>query len=134
MSDVTLITCTNTKRDTPAPARDLYDESRYFRRMREWAESRGDPYRILSAKHGLVHPDTVLDPYDERGFSEEQARETAVELSEAGFDTVHVTGGRDYTDELVPELESRGVDVVNHFAGERIGTRQKLLREAANDS
>jgi len=134
MSDVTLITCTNTKRDTPAPARDLYDESRYFRAMREWAESRGDPWRILSAKHGLVHPDTVLKPYNERGFSEEQARETAAELSVAGFDTVHVTGGRDYTDELVPELESRGIDAVNHFAGERIGTRQKLLRKAANDS
>lgn len=127
--EVTLIQCTASKRDTPAQARDLYDESRYFRKMRAWAEWRGVPWFILSAKHGLVHPDDVLEPYNERGISEEQAREIADELSDA--ETVHITAGRDYTDHLVPELERRGVDVVNHFAGERIGTREKLLVEAA---
>jgi len=126
--EVTLIQCTDSKRDTASKARDLYDESRYFRKMRAWAEWRGVPWYILSAKHGLVDPDTVLAPYNERGISKEQAREIADKLSDV--DTVHVTAGRDYTDHLVPELEHWGVDVVNHFAGEMIGRRMQLLVEA----
>nr|WP_205082966.1 DUF6884 domain-containing protein [Paracraurococcus ruber] len=46
-----------------APARDLY-VSPWFRMARRYAETRGDIWFILSAEHGLVHPDKVLDPYD----------------------------------------------------------------------
>lgn len=130
MTDVTLIQCTSSKRDGEHPARDLYDESAYFRDMRAWADARGDPWLILSAKHGLVHPDEELADYDERGISERQAEQIAMELNAQGYETVHVTAGRDYTEHLVPALESRGVGVVNHFAGERIGTRRSLLQEA----
>ena len=130
MTDVTLIQCTNAKRDEPAPAKDLYDESAYYNRMRKWAEARGDPWFILSAKHGLVDPDTVLDPYDQRGLSEAQAETIASQLNGYGFDTVHITAGMDYTDPVVPALEGRGIDVINHFAGERIGKRRQLLKTA----
>lgn len=128
MNAVTLIQCTNSKRNQPAPARNLYDPSGYFRDMRAWAQSRGDPWFILSAEHGLVPPERRLAPYDERGISESQAREIATELWRREFDTVHVTAGRDYTRHLVPELEERGLDVVNHFAGEPIGRRRHLLQ------
>lgn len=127
---VTLIQCTNSKQDTASPARDLYDESQYFRRMREWANARGNPWFILSAKHGLVSPGTVIEPYDERGLSEQQANEIAAELSKRGVTVVDITAGRDYTNQLVPALEARGVDVINHFAGCRIGTRRSKLAEA----
>ena len=130
---VTLIQCTNTKRSGTHKARDLYDESAYFRRMRKWAQARGDPWYILSAKHGLVAPDTRLEPYDERGLTDTQAETIATQLHADGVDTIHVTAGRDYTDELVPELEARGIDVVNHFAGERIGTRRSKLEAAARE-
>ena len=133
MSDVTLISCTNAKRDHEAPARMLYDKSAYFRAMRRWAEARGGPWYILSAKHGLVRPDTRLEPYDERGLSESQAETIATQLHADGVTTVHLTAGRDYTAELVPELEARGIDVVNHFAGERIGTRRSKLEAAARE-
>lgn len=32
--------------------------------MRHYCELQGDPWFILSAKHGLVDPDMVLKPYD----------------------------------------------------------------------
>lgn len=133
MQSVTLIQCTDSKRDHPAPARDLYDESGYFRDMRDWAEAHDRPWYILSAKHGLVHPDHRLTPYDERGISKQQAREISMELWERGFQSVHVTAGRDYTRHLVPALEERELDVVNHFAGERIGDRQRLLQQATEE-
>jgi len=132
-NDVTLIQCTNSKRDTPALARDLYDESRYFRRMRAWAEHRGNPWYILSAKHGLVAPAEIIAPYDERGLTEEQASEISWSLHDLGVGTIHITAGRDYTNPLIPRLESFGMDVVNHFAGEPIGRREKQLCEALND-
>lgn len=130
MDRVTLIQCTNSKRDEPADARDLYDESRYFRRMRAWAEARGQPWFILSAKHGLVPTDETLAPYDARGLSEAQAESIADELDGRGVTEVDVTAGRDYTDSLIPALEARGIDVINHFAGEGIGKREKHLKQA----
>lgn len=130
MNRVTLIQCTDSKRDEMALARDLYDESRYFRRMREWAESRGNSWFILSAKHGLVDPDESLEPYDEYGLSSEQAWQIATELSDRGIDVVDITAGREYTDPLIPALEFQTIDAVNHFAGEPIGRREKLLRQA----
>jgi len=128
--EMTLIQCTDSKRDTASKARDLYDESRYFRKMRAWAEWRGVPWFILSAKHGLVHPEQILFTYDERGLSTTQAHNIASKLRAVDTCTVHICAGMDYTDHLIPALECRGVDVVNHFAGERIGTREKLLVEA----
>jgi len=129
-SEATLIQCTNSKRDEPAPARDLYDESAYFRAMRKWAKQRPGPWFILSAKHGLVRPSDVLAPYDERGLTTAQAAAIAQQLAADGYDRIHVTAGRDYTDPLIPALERRGLDVINHFSGEPIGRRQKLLKEA----
>jgi hypothetical protein len=130
---ITLIQCTDTKRDESAVAKDLYDESRYFRKMRAWARAKRQPWFILSAKHGLVSPHQQLDSYDERGLSEQQAREIADALHRMAVGTVDVTAGRDYTDPLVPELERQGIDVINHFAGEKIGKREQLLAEAAHE-
>ena len=57
-----LIPCGGAKLDHAAPARDLYTGG-LFRLARRFAEARG-PWWILSAKHGLVHPDTELEPYN----------------------------------------------------------------------
>jgi len=127
---ITLIQCTASKRDEPALAEDMYDPSAYFRAMRSWAKDRGDSWFILSAKHGLVAPDNRLKPYDERGLTTQQAKEIAEELHGKGVDTVHITAGRDYTNPLIPELERWGIDVVNHFAGQRIGERMASLDDA----
>ena len=124
---VTLIQCTNTKRDQPAPAKDLYDESAYFRKMRAWAESRDCRWYILSAKHGLLHPGTNVEPYDERGLSEPQAAEIAAKLNADGVERVDVCAGRDYLDPLEPELEAYGIEVVDSFAGLKIGERMSKL-------
>jgi hypothetical protein len=124
----TLIQCTNSKRDTPAAARDLYDESRYFRVMRSWAHARDVPWFILSAKHGLLDPDDHIAPYDSVGLSEQQATEIATELRRRGVREAHICAGSKYTDPLIPELEQQGIDVVDNFAGMKIGKRQQALK------
>jgi hypothetical protein len=131
MTDATLIQCTNTKRDHEAPARMLYDESAYFRKMRAWAESRGGRWYILSAKHGLLSPDEPVAPYDERGLSEEQAKQIAFELDERAINRVYVCAGRDYLDTLTPALEEVCIDVVDPFGGLQIGERLSKLDKLA---
>jgi len=131
---ITLIQCTNSKRGEAAPAQKLYDKSTYFNKMRAWAETRGDPWYILSAKHGLVDPQTVIKPYDERGISESQATEISADVAQIGVKTVHMTAGMAYTDPLVPKLEQRGIDVVNHFAGQRIGERMSSIDQVMQNN
>jgi hypothetical protein len=62
-ADLVLIGCVKSKLDHPAPAKDLYT-SALFHKERAYAQSSGKPWFILSAKHGLVSPDEVLEPYD----------------------------------------------------------------------
>ena len=62
---VGLVGCASQKLKRPAPARDLY-VSQLFKKASAYAEATCDRWYVLSAKHGLVHPDTVLEPYDIR--------------------------------------------------------------------
>lgn len=62
---VGLVGCASQKLTRPAPARDLY-VSQLFRKTSAYAEATCDRWYILSAKHGLIHPDTVIEPYDMR--------------------------------------------------------------------
>lgn len=135
--EVTLIQCTNNKvSDNPDKvfrAKDLYMESTYFKKMRAWAEARGNPWYILSAKHGLLAPNEIVAPYNERGLEKHQAIQVAGLLSGIGVERVDICAGRDYTEHLIAELEHDGIEVVEHFAGEPIGTRMKLLGEATEE-
>lgn len=59
-----LIACASQKLPYPAQARDLYT-STLFRLNLEYAIARRvDAIHILSAKHGLLDLDTVIEPYD----------------------------------------------------------------------
>lgn len=61
--DLVLISCVSKKREEPAIAKDLYI-SDLFHKERAYAERTGVPWYILSGEHGLVHPVSMLAPYD----------------------------------------------------------------------
>lgn len=70
-----VVPCGGRKADRPAPARDLYTGSMFrhtlsnVERLVAADEAEGlGPARVLimSAKHGLVYPDWVLEPYEQR--------------------------------------------------------------------
>lgn len=58
-----LVGCGKQKQARPAPAGELYT-GQLFRAAKRYAEQHGDAWAILSAKHGLVLPGQVLEPYD----------------------------------------------------------------------
>ncbi len=60
---LTLIACGATKLDHAAPAKELYTGG-LFKKQRLYVETAERPWYVLSAKHGLVHPDAVIEPYD----------------------------------------------------------------------
>jgi hypothetical protein len=68
MSDeitVGLVGCASQKLERPAPARELY-VSQLFKKASAYAELTCDRWYVLSAKHGLLRPDEVIEPYDMR--------------------------------------------------------------------
>jgi hypothetical protein len=123
-----LIQCTNSKRSEAAKAKNLYDESDYFRKMRKYAEATGEMWFILSAKHGLVDPETVIEPYDAFGLSEDQAKEIATEVAQQ-TEYVEIIAGKKYTNPLTPELEKHGIDVLELCRGMGIGERKQNLNQ-----
>jgi uncharacterized protein DUF6884 len=59
-----LIGCVKSKRAARSAAADLCTSTLFMGRRR-WVEASCSRWFILSAKHGLVAPDDMLDPYDE---------------------------------------------------------------------
>lgn len=60
---VGLIACCSKKRNERSLAKDLYT-STLFKLSRLYVEQHGLDWWILSAKHGLLHPESVIDPYN----------------------------------------------------------------------
>jgi uncharacterized protein DUF6884 len=60
---VILVGCVKTKLGSRALAKDLYSSPLWARR-RAYAEASGNRWVILSAMHGVVEPESQLDPYD----------------------------------------------------------------------
>ncbi|HMO10872.1 MAG TPA: hypothetical protein PKB06_05080, partial [Actinotalea sp.] len=130
--DLVLVGCAKQKRATAAPAQDLYT-SPLFRKSRAYAESTGVPWFVLSAKHGLVGPEAVLEPYDvtlsrtSRDYRREWARRVLRRLDEAcgSLDgrSIEIHAGAAYTGSLRPLLESRGAVVTEPLQGLRQGQR-----------
>lgn len=135
---IVLVQCTDTKRDEPTEAQDLYDPSRYFRRQRAYARFKGDVWYIQSAEHGLLHPDQVIPDYNTRPRDLEDPTQWAEDIAKALAalhsppDTVvEVLGGKAYADPLTPALEQRGFDVLEPLRGLKIGERESQLEAMA---
>jgi len=61
---IALVSCGRRKRDHSTKARNLYSSS-WFDKASAYAEKVSDAWYILSAKYGLLEPDTVISPYDQ---------------------------------------------------------------------
>ena len=61
---VHLVSCVGKKRPYPSRAKDLY-VSPWFQLARQYAESTGSPWFILSARYGLLAPDQMIEPYEQ---------------------------------------------------------------------
>ena len=141
---ITLIACAATKGPLPAAAKSLY-QSDWFRKARAYAEALGDPWFILSAKHGLVSPDARLSPYDfamkdktpgaRREWAEDVSDQVLTVAADLDADpmgggaplTVRVLAGEQYRRYLVPMLKASGFNVLVPMKGLGIGKQKQWL-------
>lgn len=123
-----LVSCVSLKLDVPAKAEDLY-VSPWFRKARACVKSINAPWRILSARYGLLSPSITVGPYEVtlNAMAAAQRRTWAYRVSEeleqlvdAGENVVMLAGAR-YREFLVPILECRNVRVDVPLAGLGIG-------------
>lgn len=130
---VVLVGCGDAKRSTTVPAKDLYT-SNFAAKKRGYAEQEADYWYILSAEHGLVAPNEVLDPYDTHISDvdgqawEERVREALPNLAGA---RVVVLAGSEYIEAggLQETLEMYADTVETPTAGMGIGERMAWLKE-----
>lgn len=126
-----LVGCVRQKRDEPAPARDLY-VSPLFRKRRAHVERTCDDWVILSALHGVVSPEQVLEPYDSTlktmGVAERRSWAAAVasELMRQSGDlrqyVFEVHAGAEYIDfGLEERLRRAGAEVERPLQGLSLG-------------
>lgn len=100
--EVVIVACGGRKQDRPAPAGELYTGS-YHAACRKAAAARGGRVVILSARHGLLPLDRVVDPYEQRMgrpgcITARQVRDQAVALGIAGARRVTVLAGWAYAE------------------------------------
>jgi len=139
MVDICLVACASKKLPFAAQARNLYD-SALFKKSRAWAENGFDRWFVLSAKHGLVEPDTALEPYDltlnELGVAERRAwafRVWEVLLRFVGSgDAFTFLAGKRYRESLAPWLQAEGVRILVPLEGLRIGEQLQRLDQMAS--
>lgn len=62
-ADLILVGCAETQARHSCRARDLF-LSPLFTRRRRYAEQRGSRWYIISAEHGLIGPDALIEPYE----------------------------------------------------------------------
>ncbi|WP_338738554.1 DUF6884 domain-containing protein [Haloplanus salilacus] len=130
--DVGLVSCTKSKREQAATPADLYMESAFFRKAREYVEADHDSWYILSAKHHLLDPDgPPIEPYDKTlsgapvGKKREWSRTIYDQLQQQGLladgNRLVFHAGRDYYDELLPLLDDAPVDTETPTDGLQFG-------------
>jgi len=82
--------------DETVPAKDLYD-SNYFNLKQQYCETCCDDWRILSAEHGLIHPEKEIGTYD---ASLSPRSESYIGDYEAGKWSVNTAGEFDFYDSV----------------------------------
>lgn len=134
MNSLYLVSCVAAKRPRSAKAEELYT-SPWFQKAARYVQERRGSWRILSAKYGLLDPETVVDPYEQtlnRMSVADRKNWAARVLTDleplvgTGDTAIFLAGDR-YREFLVPPLLQRGVIVEIPMEGLQIGRQLQWL-------
>ena len=129
-----LVACGSKKQAHKSEAEYLYISS-LFRKSRDYSRLSGQLWYILSAKHGLLKPNSIIEPYDlslKRLSKKEQkhwAKKVLKGLNEVGIQGNVITflAGQTYRKNLLPALLNRGYSIEIPLKGMPIGKQISWL-------
>lgn len=131
-----LISCVKSKLPVSAAARDLY-VSPLFRGMRTYVEINCDRWFILSAQHGLLSPDHVINPYEKtllkmpvherRQWGQRVQTQLLAVLRPRS--EVMILAGERYREEIASFLVEQGHRVTVPMSGKKLGAQLSWLKE-----
>lgn len=135
MMTIALIACAASKLSHPAPAADLYT-SQLFRKSQAFARQTRKHWFVLSAKHELLRPEEVVDPYEQtlntmpRADREAWAGRVFSQLHPSLHpgDRITMLAGQRYREFLLPLLQREGYAVKVPLDGMRIGEQLQWLK------
>ena len=128
-----LVACVAKKLNCEASAADLY-QSDWFKKARAYVEAQGAPWRILSARYGLVAPHDWVKPYEQtlNAMTAIQRRAWAQPVLQGILHLapreVVFLAGRKYRENLTAPLVDAGVQVMVPMAGLGIGEQLGWLK------
>jgi len=147
MKTLVIVTCVKEKLNGSFKAEDLYI-SDLFKKMRHFVEIYDYDWRIISAKHGLIDPEDIIESYEDESLDQfkllqgkqttnlktkkdalRQIIEEQLEPILKDYNRIILMCGKNYRDVILPLLKEK--KVVNYFKGTKgIGEiKQKLLTD-----
>lgn len=134
-----LVSCSKSKIEFRAPARELYSKSDLFKKALEYAEKNYDKVFILSAKHGLIDPDKVIEPYEKTLKNMTSLQRTIWQIKvfdqmkeEFDFkevDAIYFHAGKAYRDLIEYTLDNLKIKHHNPLSGLGIGKQKRWYLE-----
>lgn len=136
MRTLAVISCSFEKGASPAPARELY-RGPYFQAMMCYANTHSSAWCILSAKHGLINPTKVIEPYNTAfpnpdSVSVCRTVHTILKYGLDQYDRFILLGGYHYRKHMVRALEATDYcgQVVQPTAGMRYRDQIAFLQNS----
>ena len=136
-----LVGCVKQKRSIAARARDLYTSPLFLGRL-AYVERTCGRWFILSAEHGLLEPDRVVEPYDRtllrmsvadrRAWSDRVLADLLAAVGPVEGVVFEFHAGAAYRDRLAPALRERGAAISNPTEGLSIGLQLRLYGSAGS--
>jgi hypothetical protein len=133
---IALVSCVKTKRPSASPACDLYI-SPWFLGARRYAESHANVWYILSAQHGVLQVDQLVEPYEraltrmrksERLAWAQIVQKQLLEILPANAEVI-LLAGLSYRKGIESFLRQRGFVVTVPLDGLRLGPQLRRLKE-----
>lgn len=132
-----LIACVSKKRKETSPASELYI-SQWFQAAKRYILSLEIEYFILSAKHGILYPTQLVEPYDQslyrlsvserRRWSKKVVKQL-IAIASPGTEFI-ILAGKPYRESIVEPLLNAGYNITIPLQGLGIGKQLQWL--AAN--
>ena len=138
-----LISCSKSKQNYPCRADEMYRPSALFSKAYDYAIEHYDQVAILSAKHGLILPHEVIEPYEQtlktmrrkekKQWAERVYKQLNAKLEFQEINEVCFHAGMDYRENLIPILRREGARIHVPLEGLRQGQQLQWYNNRLHD-